>query len=158
MPSCEKLPSLLFVEIRIYVNELMKTFLNLWRCAPVPPEFRVWFYTICTLVGSSDVPSSNSFPSSVIRSDQADSTGKPTGDVVENFGAAVRKLEDIFVRVAMHHISACQIVRPKERNLRCNLATLGQLVRTDEGDFEHHLTQARDGDRLRAWPPSKVIR
>ena len=92
-------------------------------------------------------------------SDQTDSTGKPTSDVVENFGAAVRNLEDIFVRVTMeHHVSGSQIGRPRERNLRSNLATLGQLVRTDERDFEHHLAQARNSDRRRAWPPSKIVR
>ena len=91
-------------------------------------------------------------------SDQTDSAGKPTSDVVENLGAAVRKLEDIFVRVAMHHVSTSQIGRPGERNLRSNLATLGQLVRTDERDFEHHLAQARNSDRRRAWPPSKIVR
>ena len=39
-------------------------------------------------------------------SDQTDSAGKPTSDVVENLGAAVRKLEDIFVRISVrHHVS-----------------------------------------------------
>lgn len=34
-------------------------------------------------------------------SNQADSTGKSTGDVVENLRATVRDLEDIFVRVTV---------------------------------------------------------
>jgi hypothetical protein len=57
------------------------------------------------LVGSSDFPSSYSFPGSVIGSDQTDSTGKPASDVVENFGAAIRKLEDVFVRITMEGAS-----------------------------------------------------
>jgi hypothetical protein len=91
-------------------------------------------------------------------SDQTDSTGKPTSDVIENFGAAVRKLEDILVRVTVeYHVSGSQFGRARERNLRSNRATLGQLVRTDAEDFEHHLTQARNGNRLRARTPSKVV-
>lgn len=48
-------------------------------------------------------------------SDQSDSTSKPTSDVVEDFRAAVRNLEDIFVRVTVeHHVSRPQIGRLTE--------------------------------------------
>jgi hypothetical protein len=40
---------------------------------------------------------------------QTDSTGKPTSDVIQNLGAAVRKLEDIFVRVAVEEASRQRI-------------------------------------------------
>jgi hypothetical protein len=48
-------------------------------------------------------------------SNQSDSAGKPTSDVIEDLRAAVRNLKDIFVRVTVtHHVSTAQFGRLAE--------------------------------------------
>jgi len=63
------------------------------------------------LVNSPDVSFELLTHSQARSSDQTDSTGKPTSDVIKNLGAAVRNLEDVFVRVAVegsNHVSGTQ--------------------------------------------------
>ena len=73
------------------------------------------------------IPGWSSTPVLLARSsDQTDSTGKPTSDVVEDFRAAVRNFEDIFVTITIeHHVSRTQIEGLKDcQSLRSNRSTL----------------------------------